>query len=212
MKKFIFKVALIFFMFSTLLFTSETHTVKLRYGENILTINIVNNTNAILTKLKVHTEKNKLPKGISLSQVKSNNHNIKVKILVENNVHNGFYNVPLLLSDSLNNKWTYFLNLQVTKEIPAKFNLNQNYPNPFNGTTIINYSLSEDISENVKLIVYNSLGQKVKTLLNEKLTSGTYKAVWNGKDELGNSCSSGIYFYSLKAGNFSDVKKMIFLE
>ncbi len=93
---------------------------------------------------------------------------------------------------------------------PTVFSLAQNYPNPFNPTTLIRFSLPKD--SYVKLEVYNILGQKVKTLVNEKLTAGVKEVSWDGKGAKGMSVASGIYFYRIKADTFSDVKKMVVLK
>lgn len=92
-----------------------------------------------------------------------------------------------------------------------------NYPNPFNPsgagrspTTTISFALPKD--SKVELSVYNIKGQKVKTLLREAFESGNHSIIWNGDDDSGNSVSSGIYFYKLKAGDFQKVKKMILLK
>ena len=78
---------------------------------------------------------------------------------------------------------------------PIKVSLS-NSPNPFNPNTTIFYSISE--SSDVKLTIYNVLGQKINTLVNEKKSIGEYKMLWNGKDFSGKSVASGIYFYSLQ--------------
>jgi len=93
---------------------------------------------------------------------------------------------------------------------PTVFSLAQNYPNPFNPKTMIRFALPKDSW--VKLEVYNILGQKVKTLVDEKLTAGVKQVEWDGKDGKGLEVASGIYFYKIKADNFSDVKKMVMLK
>ena len=96
-------------------------------------------------------------------------------------------------------------------EIPTSFGLDQNYPNPFNPTTIIQYRLKEPTE--VKLIIYNILGQKVITLVNHQQLAGNYSVQWNATNEYGSRVSTGIYFYRLVAGNkFTEVKKMILLK
>jgi len=92
-------------------------------------------------------------------------------------------------------------------EIPESFSLIQNYPNPFNPETDISYALPSDCK--VNLTIYNLLGQKVKTLVNEPQTAGYKTTHWNGRDEQGNLVSSGIYFYKLNAGEYTDTKKMV---
>lgn len=98
----------------------------------------------------------------------------------------------------------------LNKEIPEGFELLQNYPNPFNPQTEIAYTLPE--GSNVKLEIYNVLGQKVKVLADEYQSAGTKKVVWDGRNENGEKVSSGIYFYRLDAGNYVQTKKMSLLK
>ena len=81
------------------------------------------------------------------------------------------------------------------------------YPNPFNPTTTISFSIKEKAP--VELVIYNILGQKVRTLVNQSLEPGEHSIVWNGTDNKGRSVASGIYFYRMKAGNYSETKKMV---
>ena len=89
--------------------------------------------------------------------------------------------------------------------IPSEFLLRQNYPNPFNPNTIINYSIAK--REFVEIKIYNSLGQEIKSLINEINQPGNYSVNFNGSN-----LSSGVYFYRIKAGSFSQTKKMILLK
>lgn len=93
----------------------------------------------------------------------------------------------------------------VSQEIPSKFELKQNYPNPFNPETTIEFNINN--SGNAHLSVYDINGRLIETLVNEKLSAGTYKLKWNGSN-----ISSGIYYYTLKTENFSETKKMILLK
>ncbi|MFH0931841.1 MAG: T9SS type A sorting domain-containing protein, partial [Candidatus Zixiibacteriota bacterium] len=97
-----------------------------------------------------------------------------------------------------------------TPSIPTVFSLSQNYPNPFNPKTLIRFTLPKDSW--VKMEVYNILGQKVKTLVDEKLTAGVKEVEWDSKDDNGLEVASGIYFYRIKADDFSDIKKMVMLK
>jgi hypothetical protein len=87
----------------------------------------------------------------------------------------------------------------------TNFSLEQNYPNPFNPSAIIKYSIAKE--GYVKLIVYNSLGSKVVTLINEYKPAGNYSVNFNAAD-----LPSGIYFYRLEAGEFSEVRKMMLVK
>ncbi len=89
--------------------------------------------------------------------------------------------------------------------VPEEYSLMQNYPNPFNPSTTIQFSIPAE--EFVSLSVFNSLGEKVSTLVSENLNAGTYKFDWNAAD-----LPSGIYFYKLQAGGFVESKKMILMK
>ncbi len=88
--------------------------------------------------------------------------------------------------------------------------LSGNYPNPFNPETHVAFSLAED--SDVSIEIYNIKGQKVKTLVNEKLDKGEYNLVWAGKDDHDKQVGSGVYFYKMKAGRYTATKKMILLK
>jgi hypothetical protein len=92
------------------------------------------------------------------------------------------------------------------REIPTNFSLSQNYPNPFNPTTNIKYGIPQDAT--VKLMVYNSLGQVVKTIVNLQQKAGYYTARWDGTNESGSKVSSGMYIYRITAGNYTHSIKM----
>ncbi len=98
-------------------------------------------------------------------------------------------------------------NVKVT---PTEFVLNQNYPNPFNPATVISFSIPK--AENVKLYVYNLLGEKVTTLINSDLNIGNHKVTWNGKNDFGITVPSGVYFYKLETPSFNQSRKMILLK
>ncbi len=94
--------------------------------------------------------------------------------------------------------------------IPEQYSLSQNYPNPFNPTTQINFTLPQQ--SHVMLRVFNLLGQEVATLVDRVSPAGTYTVTWNGRTEFGMPAASGVYFYQLKAGDFTAVRKMIMLR
>ncbi|MBK9334062.1 MAG: T9SS type A sorting domain-containing protein [Ignavibacteria bacterium] len=94
---------------------------------------------------------------------------------------------------------------QIGNSVPGKFNLSQNFPNPFNPNTVISYELQS--TGFAKLRVYDVLGNEVATLVNEKQNAGSYNVKFDGS-----KYSSGIYFYRLDAGEFSDTKRMILLK
>ena len=94
--------------------------------------------------------------------------------------------------------------------IPNNFALYAAYPNPFNPSTTIPFDIPDDSF--VALNVFDMMGRKIKTLLSENISAGRKSIVWNGTNNLNQSVSAGTYFYSIKAGSFSDTKKIILLK
>jgi len=90
-------------------------------------------------------------------------------------------------------------------ELPNKFNLSQNYPNPFNPSTTISFNLPS--KSFVSLKVFDALGREVSILVSKELTAGSYSQQWNAEN-----LPSGVYFYRLQAGNYSETRKLILLK
>ena len=95
-------------------------------------------------------------------------------------------------------------------QIPNSFILWQNYPNPFNPLCNIEYALPSDCK--VTLSIYNVIGQKVRVLADAYQIAGYKSVKWDGKDDKGNDLASGVYFYRIQAGDFSETKKMLLLR
>jgi hypothetical protein len=89
--------------------------------------------------------------------------------------------------------------------VPQTYELSQNYPNPFNPTTEIRFQVP--VVSNVKLVVYNLLGQEVAVLVNERKEAGSYQVAFNGAN-----LASGVYLYQLKAGSFVQTLKMLLVK
>lgn len=95
-------------------------------------------------------------------------------------------------------------------ELPSDFSVSQNYPNPFNPLTEIKFSLPENSP--VKLVIFNVLGQKVKTLLDRDMPAGNHSVIWDGKNQEGKDVGSGIYFYRIEAGQYKVSRKMLVIK
>ncbi|MCK6621636.1 MAG: T9SS type A sorting domain-containing protein [Calditrichaceae bacterium] len=118
--------------------------------------------------------------------------------------------------------WNFFKNYRLSQFIPTgipdrgkgaapgEYLLLGNYPNPFNPSTTIKYSVPTPTR--VELKIYNALGQLVSILVDDYQTTGEYSAVWEGKDDGGNTMPSGNYFYRIQMGEFSAVRKMTYLK
>jgi photosystem II stability/assembly factor-like uncharacterized protein len=105
---------------------------------------------------------------------------------------------------------------QISEIVPSEYKLYQNYPNPFNPSTIIRFQIKDSrhggSSTNVKLIVYDILGREIITLVNEKLQAGTYEIPFSINSITNNRVSSGIYFYTLTAGDFKATKRFVLIK
>jgi plastocyanin len=99
----------------------------------------------------------------------------------------------------------YSSELLISKLIPAEFNLSQNYPNPFNPSTQINYSIPTN--SDVILKVYDAVGKEVTTLVNEEDAPGNYQVIFDAS-----KFASGIYYYTINAGSFTQTRKMILMK
>jgi len=122
----------------------------------------------------------------------------------DKNLQSGKYQYRLKMIDN-DGTFKYSSAVEVEVAVPKNYELNQNFPNPFNPNTVISYSLP--LASNVRLIVYNSLGQAVKVLENGFKNAGTYSVNFNATE-----LPSGTYYYKIEAGQFSQIKKMIHLK
>jgi len=104
-----------------------------------------------------------------------------------------------------------FIGLDADEDLSLGNELIGNYPNPFNPTTTISFSTTNS-GDNTEITIYNQKGQKVKTLLNEKLTAGEHSIIWDGKTAENKRVASGIYFYKMSSGNYSSMKRMVLLK
>ena len=126
----------------------------------------------------------------------------EVPLVMGYNNHKDNLNFPNTVASVTYNSFT---DVASEKLNPNSFNLLQNYPNPFNPSTLISYSLPS--GSNVKLTVFNSLGQTVKILENGYKSAGEHSLTFNASE-----LPSGVYFYRLEAGKFTQVRKMMFMK
>ncbi len=128
----------------------------------------------------------------------------KTYSFVDENLNPGKYKYRLKQID-FDGSFEYSKTVEIEIQLPDKFKLNQNYPNPFNPKTKIEFQLPQ--STNVKLTVFNILGEKVTEILNEELEAGFYSFDFDGKYH-----SSGTYIYSLQSDYYNAIRKMILLK
>ncbi len=120
-------------------------------------------------------------------------------------------NLEFILRDIHNQDLEFSFEQQISSvEIPTSFALGRNYPNPFNPSTSISFALPQQ--ENVRLEIYGLDGRLVTVLINETLSAGNHEVTWTGRDNSGRQVASGMYFYRLRAGEFTDVHKMTLMK
>jgi hypothetical protein len=148
---------------------------------------------------------------IKIGFVKGNNTTITPKHyhFIDQNLRSGNYYYRLKQID-YNGDFEFSIIAQVSNNTPKEFQLYQNSPNPFNSTTEISYSLPQ--SCHVELRIYNLNSQCVHQIVNKSQESGFYNITWDGTDLNGIKVASGIYFYQIKALNFSKFRRMLFIK
>jgi hypothetical protein len=114
------------------------------------------------------------------------------------------------LGGSIINGAGSLLALGIADPLPMAFALHQNFPNPFNPSTTIRFDLPE--AADVSLIIYNILGQEIRTLMTLRMEAGRQSAIWNGLNNNGQMTGSGLYVCRLTAGDFVDTRKMLLMR
>lgn len=211
---------------------SITSTVNFTTFSDFVLANAVNGSNPLPVELASFTAKILKNQGVQLNwktETEVNNYGFEVHRLEKNNnwlkigfvEGNGNSNTPKEYSFTdkvTGGKYSYRLKqidndgkfefsrlIEVSIEMPTKFELDQNYPNPFNPVTTISFSLPEAVK--VSLTVYNLLGQQVAELVNELKEAGEYSVQFDAAE-----LNSGVYIYKITAGNFSETRKMMLLK
>ena len=131
---------------------------------------------------------------------------------VDEDVDPGQIYYYLLVDEDLQGNKTYHgpVFASAGAEVPGAYALMPNYPNPFNPSTAIGYAIPQD--GQVTLTIYNVLGQEIRTLVDNHQAAGTYTVMWDGKDATGQHLNSGVYFYSIKSGDYSNTRKMVLMR
>jgi len=121
----------------------------------------------------------------------------------------------VMVRDESENEGDEQADLLAEAALPEKFALSQNYPNPFNPSTTIKFQLPDQngtTTVRTVLRVYDILGRLVRTIVDEDMSPGFYTMQWDGLNESGVRISSGVYFYSITAGDFRKTKKMLLIK
>jgi hypothetical protein len=189
---------------------SQLYQIPFASTGNRIELTVANASERSAANLKI--EAVNLPKWLGLSLPIQNISNIKPN--EENPVEfvfsvdksapvNTEQTISFTISTPTGEQWSKQIRISITA--PERYELFQNYPNPFNPSTIINYQLPT--ANHVTLKIYNVLGQGVTTLVDGEQLAGYHEAVWDAI-----SIPSGVYYYQIHAGNFTNVKKMMMLR
>jgi len=119
-------------------------------------------------------------------------------------------NHPTLMIDTIFVTIATDINDDLPQELPNRYSISQNYPNPFNLSTTIRYTIPT--RSQVTISIYNVMGQKVNTIVDETKSAGSHTAYWDGTDKAGKVVSTGVYFYRILAGDFVESKRMMLLK
>jgi hypothetical protein len=166
-----------------------------------------NNYGFIIERRRINSNSDSKWMEIGFVQGKGTSTEINKYRFVDSPTLNGVYNYRLKQVD-FNGSFEYSKEVEVSVMVIEDFALMQNYPNPFNPSTVIKYQVAEGSHTTLK--VYDVLGREVTTLVNEEQTAGEYEVEFLISKDL--SLSSGFYFYQIRAGNFIQTRKMIYLK
>jgi len=197
----------------------EVPVIMLDEGANEIAISVVNSLNRDITGLAIEAEGHEMPawltvgstlRHIEVGQGEKGHEQLVLTMTVDNAPEKAEAPVPFTLTDTDGNSWAFDVHVSVRSGTPAHDALFENYPNPFNPSTTIRFSLGK--SSHAELAVFNSLGQKIRTLAEGPQTAGMHMVQWNGCNDSGQRVSSGVYFYRLRSGTYVKTMKMVLFE
>lgn len=216
MKKLLF--IFIFTLFSTEIIAQGTGSLRLCAGDNIITFGLANESGTIVKSIKIISDTEKFPNWLRVKEslipvdFMSGALELSFQINVDQGHEGEVVSLPLILIGDNGHRWYVepFATIEVRKI--TKNELLPNFPNPFNPETTINYRLAGNTDQETKLVIYNAIGQEIRTLVQKVQPAGEYVVHWDGTDNLGQKVSSGIYMYHLTSGDFSQTRRMMLLK
>ena len=216
MKKLLF--IFIFTLFSTEIIAQGTGSLRLYAGDNIITFGLANESGTVVKSIKIISDTEKFPKWLRVEEslvpldFMSGALELSLQINVDQGHEGEVVSLPLILIGDTGHRWYVepFATIEVRKI--TKNELLPNFPNPFNPETTINYRLAGNTDQETKLVIYNAIGQEIRTLVQKFQSAGEYIVHWDGTNNLGQKVSSGIYMYHLTSGDFSQTRRMMLLK
>ena len=163
-------------------------------------------------EFRINTFNDSYLKFTGINQFKNNNLSLAIKL--DNQFIGLSHDTTININKNLDKGIIYIGRKNKIEQklltIPKEFNLSQNYPNPFNSSTSINFSLPH--KSDVKIEIFNSLGRKVKTILNAERDAGTYNIIWDGTNSQNKKVATGIYFTRLITNQYEKSIKMLLIK
>lgn len=209
---------LIFGLFYTELAAQSTHSLNLHTGQNIITFGLANESGTILKSLKVIPDAEKMSNGLRVEEsvipidLTSKALEISLRIIVDQGHEGKKVTLPLILIGDTGHRWYVEPYATIEARQITKSELLPNYPNPFNPETTIHYRLAGNVGPETKVVIYDIIGQVIRTLVQEYQSPGEYMVHWDGMDDHGQKVASGIYMYQLTSGDFSQIRRMMLLK
>ena len=207
--------------FSGVAFSKDPSVLRLSSGSNEIPIVLHNQSLRSIANLDIDVGSG-APDWVSLKSESialtpdnsQDRHTTKfnLSLFVEDHSEHPDTILPLILTDDLGRTWKIQLHIQVPRGSSTRTVLLGNFPNPFNPSTTIQYRLEHAESKPTSLVIYDTLGQKIRTLVNESQPSGSYEVQWDARDDQGRAAASGIYMYSLTSGKFKQVRSMTLIH
>ena len=199
----------------------ELPVLGLYEGDNLVLLSVVNEGEMALKGVGVEVRAKDLPEWVQIGEAvkridipkrSTGTEKLMIPMYVEGKVVGEAFELPIVLSVADGRTWTFEVLVEIKKARPKSFALMQNAPNPFNPVTLIQYTLGGNETVPTQLKIFNIMGQKIRTLVNEPQAPDYYSVIWNGLDDQEQKVSSGVYFFKLAAGKFVKTRKMVLLK
>jgi hypothetical protein len=199
----------------------ELPVVELEEGDNQIFLSVVNEGDIPFKGLWAEVKAEEVPSWIRIADIvqrvdvpkrSRGKEKLVLSIRIEKDMEGDVFELPLVLRDADGHAWAFRILAKVDAARPTSYALMQNTPNPFNPTTVIRYALASEEILPTQLVVFNTLGQKIRTLVDAPQAAGFYSVWWDGTDDQGQRLSSGVYVYRLRSGSFTQTHRMLLIE
>ncbi len=220
-RKIYFIGLLMLVMFLGVVQGDELPVLGLYEGDNLVFLSVVNEGELTLKRVGVEVRAKDLPEWVQIGELvkridipkrSTGTEKLMIPMYVEGTVVGEAFELPIVLSAEDGRTWTFEVLVEIKKARPKSFALMQNAPNPFNPVTLIQYTLGGNQTVPTQLNIFNIMGQKIRTLVNEPQAPDYYSVIWNGLDDHEQKVATGVYFFKLAAGKFVKTRKMVLLK